>query len=54
MILLNLINYFRDRTAEIKSMETNGQEAEQQEDNVPEIDTNDNSNQDMSQEGSGL
>ena len=35
-------------------METNGQEAEQQQDNVPEIDTNDNSNQDMSQEGSGL
>ena len=53
MILLNLINYFRDRTAEIKSMETNGK-AEQQEDNVPEIDTNDNFNQDMSQEGSGL
>jgi len=49
-----LFEIFRDRTAEIKSMETNGQEAEQQEDNVPEIDTNDNSNQDMSQEGSGM
>jgi len=49
-----LFEIFRDRTAEIKSMETNGQEAEQQEDNVPEINTNDNSNQDMSQEGSGM
>jgi len=50
-----LFEIFRDRTAEMKSIEMkSAQAAEQQVDNVPEIIVTEQSEQDLSQEGSGI